>query len=90
MFTQVGGEYLIQRPCLQIAYTVWQPGLALTGVAGSSLVYEYRVPWPGADGLDAHVLLCVYAVVVEQPLVYLHLSGAVIMSNVSGRDSSGF
>ena len=50
---------------LQVAYALWQPGLALTRETTASLVHQYGVERPGTEFAYAQVLGGVYAVVLE-------------------------
>jgi hypothetical protein len=75
---------------VQVANALRQPGSTLTSIAGTHFVYQHRIERPTAFFFDFEVFAGFYAVVVEQSLINLHLLGSVIMSKVSGRDSSGF
>ena len=69
MFVHRRTQYLRQRFDLQVTYALWQPGLALTGVATATLVNQYGVVWPRTSVEYPEVLGCVYLVVLKEAFI---------------------
>ena len=60
---------LFQCPHLQVADALWQPTLALTGVAGSLLVYKHSVERPATAFAYAEIFGGVDPIMFEQSFV---------------------
>jgi hypothetical protein len=67
--THLALQYFLQCAYLQVTYALWQPTLALTGVAGSLLVYKHSVERPATAFAYAEIFGGVDPIMFEQSFV---------------------